>query len=281
MIRHRPVLSCNIEPSDAARIQSPAVLGMSLPAMSLPPPERRIQLAGPLNFRDLGGNPAQDGRRVRWRRVFRSDSLGPVTPADAAHLTDELGLVSVVDLRSTSEVAQQGRGALADAAVDYHHLPLFEVVAGTRREWPDALHEVYRRLLNDSAGQVTAVLRTIAEAETHPVVFHCVAGKDRTGVVAAVLLGLLGVSDDDIVADYALTQDVMPMMLARWRTSSTQPDEREFPAHVLRAEADTMRRLLDLIEAEHGSLRGYARAGGITDEIVDALQAHLLESAAY
>lgn len=251
---------------------------MSLPDFaSSSSPRRRIELAGPVNFRDLGGYAAGDGRRVRWRRVFRSDSLGPVTPADASHLTEELGLVSVVDLRSTHEVEKEGRGALVDAAVEYHHLPLFEVVPGVRPEWPDTLHDLYRTLLRDSADRVAAVLGVIATAEAHPVVFHCVAGKDRTGVVAAVLLGLLGVSKDDIVSDYALTQEIMPVMLERWRRSSDRPDEKEFPAHVLQAEAHTMRRLLDLLDEDYGSVTGYARAGGVTDEVVGALRAHLLE----
>jgi protein-tyrosine phosphatase len=252
---------------------------MSVSDLMKPPPERRIELAGPVNFRDIGGYPTADGHSVRWRRVFRSDSLGPVTPADAARLTEELGLVSVIDLRATAEVERQGRGALVDAAVDYHHLPLFEIVPGAQREWPAGLHELYRGLLTDAAGQIAAVLRIIAEDESHPVVFHCVAGKDRTGVIAALLLGLLGVSDGDIVADYALTQEVMPLMLDRWRTSLTVPDSDEFPAHILRAEAETMRRLLAILRQEYGSLEGYVRVGGLPDELVDALRAHLLEPA--
>lgn len=250
---------------------------MTLPNILGSSPERRIELAGPINFRDLGGYPTADGRRVRWRRVFRSDSLGPVTRADAAHLTDELGLVTVVDLRSSDEVRKEGRGALVDAALRYHHLPLFEVTPGVEREWPGSLHELYRGLLSDSSDQVSEVLRVIAEADAHPVVFHCVAGKDRTGVVAAVLLGLLGVGDDDIVADYALTQEVMPAMIERWNTRPQwSPREKEFPAHVLRAEADTMRRVLHILREEYGSIPGYAAAGGVGADVVGALQHALL-----
>lgn len=249
---------------------------MSLPDMVNSPPERRIVLAGPVNFRDLGGYPAGDGRRVRWRLVFRSDSLGPVTEADAAHLTDELGLVTVVDLRSTEEVAKEGRGALVDHALSYHHRPLFEIIPGERRQWPGSLHELYRNLLREASGPVADVLRIIGEADAHPVVFHCVAGKDRTGVVAAVLLGLLGVEDDDIVADYALTEEVMPAMIERWRRGPNQPPVEELPAHILRAEADTMRRLLAILEEEYGSIAGYAAAGGIDPDFVRALRRTLL-----
>ncbi len=249
---------------------------MTLPDIVGSLPERRIELAGPINFRDLGGYPTADGRHVRWRRVFRSDSLGPVTHEDAAHLTEELGLVTVVDLRSSEEVKKEGRGALVDAAVRYHHLPLFEVTPGVDTEWPGSLHDFYRGLLRDASDKVARVLHVIAEADAHPIVFHCVAGKDRTGVVAAVLLGLLGVCDDDIIADYALTQEVMPAMIDRWNSQPEISPDKDFPAHILRAEATTMHRLLEIIGEEYGSLPGYAAAGGIGDDVVQALQRALL-----
>lgn len=252
---------------------------MTVPEMLDYPPERRIELVGPVNFRDLGGYPAGDGHRVRWRRVFRSDSLGPVTDEDATHLTDELGLITVIDLRSTQEVEEEGRGALLHAAVDYHHLPLFEVVPGVQREWPGSLHELYRNLLRDAADQIKRVFDVIAEAESHPVVFHCVAGKDRTGIIAAVLLGLLGVGQVDIVTDYALTQEVMPAMIERWEQKRREPEKKEFPAHILRAEAKTMRRLLGIIAEEYGSIAGYASFGGVSDDAVRSLRSALLTDA--
>jgi protein-tyrosine phosphatase len=80
------------------------------------------------------------------------------------------------------------------------------------------------------------------------------------------------------VADYALTQEVMPVMLERWRTQANQPNAKEFPAHILRAEADTMRRLLAIVDEDYGSLAGYAAAGGVTDEVVEDLRSALLTS---
>ncbi|HLF40548.1 MAG TPA: tyrosine-protein phosphatase [Acidimicrobiia bacterium] len=240
-------------------------------------PERRIELAGPVNFRDLGGYAGAGGRHVRWRLVFRSDSLGPVTEDDAAHLVERLRLVTVIDLRSTQEVRREGRGALVNASLAYHHLPLFEVIPGVDEEWPGSLHDLYRDLLRDASQQVAAVLRIIAEADTRPVVFHCVAGKDRTGVVAAVLLGLLGVSDEDVIADYALTQEIMPTMFERWNERPDSPRESDFPAHILRAEETTMHHLLAIIEEEYGSIAGYAASGGIRDDVVTGLRDVLLD----
>lgn len=248
---------------------------MQLPEIFGSQPSRRIPLEGALNFRDLGGYPTVDGRRVRWRRVFRSDSLGPMSEADARHLVDEIGLATIIDLRSTREVEKEGRGPLAEAAIGYHHLPLFEVVPGHKRVWPASLSELYRGMLRDAAGQVVRVLDVVAAADAHPVVFHCVAGKDRTGVVAAVLLGILGVGDDDIVADYVMTQEVMPAMRARW-DASAGPDLKELPQHILQAEADTMRQLLAVLRDDHGSVIDYARDSGLRDHVVAELRRALL-----
>jgi protein tyrosine/serine phosphatase len=90
------------------------------------PVDRRVRLGGPLNFRDLGGYATVDGGVVRWRRVFRSDTLCHVTAEDVEHLVDELGLVTIIDLRTVAELEREGRGALAESEVDYHHIPIFD-----------------------------------------------------------------------------------------------------------------------------------------------------------
>ena len=242
-------------------------------------PERRIGLSGPVNFRDLGGYDTLDGRRVRWRRLFRSDSLSPVTADDAQLLTEELGLLAVVDLRTGRELEREGRGGLADVALHYHHVPLIDEDSID----PDGpghrlLPDLYTRLLAQSAGRVSAALAAIAsEVADHPTVFHCTAGKDRTGVVAALVLGLLGVSEDDIVADYVLTQDVMPVMIERFpRRALRSSGEARYPSPVLRAEADTMRQTLAVLVDDYGSAAGWAEAAALDPAVVTALRTALL-----
>jgi protein-tyrosine phosphatase len=244
-----------------------------------PPPDRRIVLAGPVNFRDLGGYRTADGHRVRWRRLFRSDSLGPVTADDARLLTGELGLLAVVDLRTGGEVDREGRGGLADVALHYHHVPLVDDVdAGAEGAWDGALHEAYAHLLAEGADRLSAALGAIADEVTgHPTVFHCVAGKDRTGLVAALILGLLGVSDEDIVADYALTQEVMAAMIDRYpRRALRNSAGLRYPSPVLRAESDTMRHTLGVLSAEYGSATGWASAAAVDPEVVTKLRRALL-----
>jgi protein-tyrosine phosphatase len=137
---------------------------------------------------------------------------------------------------------------------------------------------MYLSMLRNAGPRIAAVLRVIAEAGTHPVVFHCAAGKDRTGLVAAVLLSVLGVSDDDVVADYAMTDEIMDEMRARARARAEAMGRslREVPPHVVRAEDATMRRLLQLVRDEHGSVSEYLERHGIDDATIDRLRSHLV-----
>jgi protein-tyrosine phosphatase len=242
-------------------------------------PERRIGLSGPVNFRDLGGYDTLDGRRVRWRRLFRSDSLSPVTAGDARLLTEELGLLAVVDLRTSRELEREGRGGLANVALHYHHVPLIEEVSTEPDgRWDGSLHDVYARLLDESADRISAALTAVAsEVAEHPTVFHCTAGKDRTGIVAALVLALLGVSDEDIVADYVLTQDVMPVMIERFpRRALRSSGGPRYPSPALRAEADTMRQTLAVLVEDYRSAAGWAEAVAVDPAVVTELRTALL-----
>jgi protein-tyrosine phosphatase len=242
-------------------------------------PDRRIVLRGPVNFRDLGGYETADGQRVRWRRLFRSDSLSPVTVEDAELLTGELGLLAVIDLRTSKEVEREGRGGLADVALHYHHIPLVDDVEhDPDRPWDNSLHEAYTYMLGKRAGRLSEALETIAsEVAEHPTVFHCVAGKDRTGILAALVLGLLGVSDEDIVADYALTGEVMAAMIERFprralKSSAGSP----YPSAILRAEADTMRQTLVALADHYGSAAGWAASAAVDEAVITKLREALL-----
>jgi protein tyrosine/serine phosphatase len=243
--------------------------------------ERRILLSGPVNFRDLGGYDTADGRRVRWRRLFRSDSLSPVTADDARLLTEDLGLVAVVDLRTSREVRRDGRGGLADVALHYHHVPLLEdddLDSRSARPFDGSLHEAYRHLLGQCGRRISSALGAIAsEVAEHPTVFHCTAGKDRTGIVAALVLAFLGVSDQDIVADYALTQEVMPTMMERFprRALRSSAGDR-YPSPILRAEAETMSETLSVLDEEYGSAAGWAETADLDPAVVPALRDALL-----
>ena len=241
--------------------------------------QRRIELQGCLNFRDLGGYPARDGRRIRWRRLFRSDGLHHLTPADITHLCQDLDLGHVVDLRSSVEVEMDGVGLLEEREVRRHHLPLFDGDLPERQMEvePMSLADRYFLMAEFAREPIARVLTSLATAEA-PAVYHCAAGKDRTGVISAVLLGLLGVRDDVIVADYAATQENLDAIIERLMSSEGYQDMLEaLPADTLHAEPTTMISLLDKVRERYGSMGDYVREIGVSDDHVQRLEERLLE----
>jgi len=241
--------------------------------------QRHVELEGCHNFRDLGGYPTREGARLRWRVLFRSDALHHLTLQDVTCLTRELGIGHVVDLRSSGEIAIDGRGRLAAEALRIHHLPLFDGAGAVSADLGDriSLSDRYFLMTEHAKGPIARVLATLADAEA-PAVYHCAAGKDRTGVVSAVLLGLLGVADEVIVADYAATQQNLEAIIARLMASEGYQSMLEsLPPDTLHAEPATMIALLERVRAKYGSMREYVREIGVTDADIARLERRLLE----
>lgn len=241
--------------------------------------DRLVSLDGCVNFRDLGGWRTGDGRRVRRGLVFRSDALHRLTADDLARLRGALGVRTLIDLRSSHEVTSEGCGPLAEPPTAYHHLPFFDGPArDPGRARPEGgLAAIYLAMLRFAQAPIARALETLA-ASPGAAVFHCAAGKDRTGVLSAVVLGAIGVVDSDIVEDYAYTRRALPRILERLRASQAYDYVfTELPPETLHAEPATMEALLESVRAEWGSLRGYASAAGVGPGALDALAARLLE----
>src|SRR5438874_12465597 len=240
---------------------------------------RVIDLEGCLNFRDLGGYPTADGRTARCGPVYPSEALHHRPAADVGPMGDELGIAAVVALRSTAELRGEGRGPLARESIGFHHLPLFDGREARPENWPAIVTLADRYfLLAEIAQAPIARLITVLGAAGGPVVYHCAAGKDRTGVVSAVLLGLLGVRDEVIVADYAATQENLEAIIERLMAAKGyQTMLSALPPDTLHAEAETMVAFLASMRERYGSMRGYARAAGGTDALVERLEERLLE----
>ncbi len=240
---------------------------------------RRVDLAGCLNFRDLGGYPTADGRRVRWRQVFRSDGLHALTAEDVERLRDEIGLRDVIDLRSTPELQSEGRGPLESEAMRFHHLPLFDGAMAESREAAAryTLVDRYVLMAEFARGPIARVLDTLAATDT-PAVFHCAAGKDRTGVISALILGLLGVDDEVIVADYVATRESLDGIVDRLMALEGYRKMLELlPPDTMHANPETMVEFLSRLRESHGSFEGYARNAGLSDDAVARLRARLVE----
>jgi protein-tyrosine phosphatase len=241
---------------------------------------RQVVLDGSFNFRDLGGYPTASGVFVAWRRLYRADGPHALSAADISRLP-ELGLRTVVDLRTVDEAEQRGRWVDHLGPVTAHHLPMFDVLPDEKEleEWVDPLYvgEHYWRMAEHGRTAIAETLRIVASDGAVPVVFHCSAGKDRTGVLAATILGILGVADETIVVDYALSRAAMERMYAWLRGRVEDPDKlARFAPAVRAAPPEAMQSFIARLRAEHGSFEGFAADLGVAD-VVHPLRAALLD----
>jgi protein-tyrosine phosphatase len=240
--------------------------------------QRLIPLEGCLNFRDLGGYPTADGRLVRLGRLFRSDALHLLTPADITRLRDELRIGTIVDLRSSGELNSEGRGPLGEERIAFHHIPLFDGEQRRAERPPqDSLADIYVLMAQFAAEPIARVIRVLAESDA-PAVYHCAAGKDRTGVISAVLLGLVGVDDELIVADYALSSANIDAIIERLNSAEGYREIlSQLPPETMHALPRTMEGFLTQMRSRYGSMEGYARDIGLGPAVIEQLRAVLLD----
>ncbi len=232
-------------------------------------------LEGAFNFRDLGGLPTLDGQRIRRLRLLRSDTLQVLSERDVVALRDEIGLKMVIDLRLAREVIEEGRGPLAALdSIGYVNAPL--EMASTEGVAPeDVLETLYLQCLQ-SPSTVQAVKHVTANAGK-PVLFHCAAGKDRTGVVAALVLSLLGVDDETIVADYMDSAPNMPRMLVRFAKWPRYRDHfAAMPPQVYAVEETPIRALLRALRVGHGDGFQWALSNGIDASSITQFRAQTM-----
>lgn len=247
--------------------------------------ERHIRLDGVFNFRDLGGYPTVDGRTTRWRTLFRADGLDQLTDADLETLRP-LDLRTVVDLRTPGEIAERGRFPVEQYPVRFHNLSIIDQTWNnddllSKHDLPaeEFLYLAYMKMGRDGRTRFAAAFEVLAAAETLPAVFHCAAGKDRTGLLAALVLGAIGVDPQVIVDDYALTQAIMPRFIASMteRYPERAAKMSMVPAGFLVADPAAMARVLKEIERLHGSIRGLVHHIGVPASTVATLEDLLLE----
>jgi protein-tyrosine phosphatase len=244
---------------------------------------RHLALRTAFNVRDLGGYRTADGRAVRWRRVLRADGLHRLDDADLAAL-GSLGVRTVVDLRTTGEVEERGRVAADRLGARWVHLPVLREIWSA--ELLDASDDVvaflaarYGEMLDEGREALTGALALLADDEHLPLVFHCSAGKDRTGVLAALLLDLCGVDRHVIAHDYGMSRSGVAAMRA-W-VAANLPEAldamNDQPAAFSACPPAAMRRFLAALDADHGGAAGWARSAGVADEVLAALPGRLLE----
>ena len=253
-----------------------------------------IDLEGAVNVRDLGGLPVSDGGRIVAHRLLRSDNLQELTASDINRLVRDIGVTTIVDLRSTAELTSEGPAPLDSVAGvrHAHHPVLPEQGAATdavadvlltradrdRSSYPaDPVVGHYLGYLDDRPDQVVAALRSITSSAGAALV-HCAAGKDRTGVVVALALTAVGVRAEAVVADYAATAERTEAILDRLRRSPTYAadiNSKDSRAHQPRAE--TMAAFLAQVDARHGGVTPWLSKHGFGPGDLSLLQARLRE----
>ena len=240
-----------------------------------------LSIDGLANARDLGGLRTRDGRLVLSRQVIRSDNLKGLTERGQDELSAVVGPAIVIDLRMHLEVDHEGY-AIAHDPARIVNLPMVPQ-AGVTSEQLDAgaagtLLEDYLRQIEVNAGSIVEALRLISEPANRPLVVHCTAGKDRTGLVVALLLDILGVDHEVIVADYHATQANMGPILDRVRSSAVYQRNglAEAPLRIFAAEPETMRGFLAELGVRYGSAEQWALAKGLDAADIERLRATLL-----
>lgn len=228
---------------------------------------------GAFNLRDLGGYRAGN-RTVRSRRFLRAGSLSRLTERGCEQIRS-LGVSCIVDLRSSREVSMEPNPLAGAPDIAYHHVPMLDYIqsnisSGNYSTFPASMAEMYVGLLDGAQAEILRAFRVMADPARSTVLFHCTAGKDRTGVTAMLLLQLAGVSEDDIVADYALSERLIEPRRADGR------DDR-IPSYVFGSKPETMRAALGHLREAYVDAERYLGRIGLTGAETSALRAKLLD----
>lgn len=237
--------------------------------------ERSTVLEGAFNWRDLGGITTVDGYEVKSGKLFRADALHKLTDSDLALLAD-LRMNTIVDLRSTPELNRTGIARLVEQGALHMQIPVMEDVSGDAM--PHDLGDMYMHMVNVGTERFVEVLEYLSSIENMPGVFHCTAGKDRTGITAAFIYSILNVDREAIIADYVLTDAAVPKIMERIQA--------EQPELLARAEGKPMRRsgatdeilrsFLNSMDEDFGGPVEWLRKNGLSDNAMESLRKELL-----
>jgi protein tyrosine/serine phosphatase len=243
--------------------------------------ERELTWEGCLNVRDLGGHSTEDGAETRYRSIVRADSLHQLTE-EGWRSTVAYGIRTVVDLRMDEE--REGDPP-AGVPVDLLHISLFdddkavfEEIEAAAEAAPDvttATREVYLLFLEHFKANVATAIRAVANAPEGGVVVHCMGGKDRTGLVTALLLRLAGVDDEQIAADYALSEERLRPRHELWFAEAETEAERKRLERIAQTPADSIIGVFQELERRYGSVEAYLRDAGVSDDDLASARARL------
>jgi protein-tyrosine phosphatase len=237
--------------------------------------QRHLALAGTYNVRDTGGYPTENGQETRWRTLLRGDSLHRLTP-EAQEVLIAAGLRTVIDLRRPHEVAHSPNVFAASPHVRYLHLPIFDGATDSAEQRD--LGTIYHAILDDAQPRVREIIAMLAEPGAFPALVHCAAGKDRTGVIVALLLRTAGVPAETVAEDYALSAIYLTEEFyanLKERVIATGGDWARVEP-LLDAPATLMHDTLAYIDERYGGVEPYLRGIGVTEVEIATVRAALV-----
>jgi len=239
-------------------------------------PSRHLPIKGTYNVRDLGGYATASGSQTQWRRLLRADALHRMDDAAVDALLDT-GVTTVIDLRHGDELTHQPNPFAGHADVVYRNVSLLEGLSPSLMGEGDVLLELYILALTQRQQALAEVLRIIADAPDGAVLFHCTAGKDRTGIVAALLLGAAGVDAEVIVEDYAQTAVMIAPILAEITAGAVaRGAEAQSFQRLLASDPQTMAATLSFIDRDYGSVPAYLAHIGLDESTINRLRNRLV-----
>jgi protein-tyrosine phosphatase len=248
--------------------------------------QRHITFESVPNFRDLGGWRTHDGRTMAWRRLFRSAALHPMTGPEVAKFKQDIGPRAVIDLTTPQEPNKQREiSLLGEMGARYYHIPFRPDTSNYLKEEAELnlnatnMGEIYLYRISQKAfgKKLVDALEIIAERSNHPLVFHCSIGKDRTGVLSAMLLATVDVIDEDIIEDYTLSAPLMPEIRSSTiNNPETRQEVRDLPDFQWEATRESMSLFLNALRREYGSAAGYFETHGADISLTRRLKEALL-----
>lgn len=233
----------------------------------------RLELEGAHNIRELGGYPTVDGGYTLTHRVLRGDELTNITETDKARLI-EYGLHRVVDLRSSLENEREANPFANTPYVEYVNIPMLDHMNSSNfmDELPSSLAELYIGMLEGDGADLGRVMRMLAQPTTGVTLIHCTFGKDRTGVLSALLLLLAGVPEDEVIADYAASAANMKAQIDALLVAARSMGV-EVPASLLTSDPADMRAMIDYLNEKYGGAHAYlGERCGCESETLDRLR---------
>ena len=236
---------------------------------------RDLAWDGCLNVRDLGGHPTEDGRETRFGAVVRADSVRRLSDVGWGALVEH-GITRIVDLRMQQELDVDPP---AELPVEVVHLSVLGELDPEAEAAIDALattRDVYLEFLERYRPNFARAVAAVGDAPPGGVLIHCHSGKDRTGLLVALLLRLAGVRAAEIADDYALSEQRLAPVLERWIAEAGDETERERRRRISETPREAMLEVLEELERRYGSVRGYLLAGGASEEEIDRAAARLL-----